>query len=365
LTERAGGKIAFLHPGRLDTPTGGYAYDRDLIAALERAGMEVEVHGLGDGYPFPDEATLDQAASVLSALPDGTLALVDGLAFGVLDAVVAPHARRLRLVALVHHPLAHESGLEPGEALLLEEAERRALALARHVVVTSSHTARALHEDFGVSGDRISVVEPALALALPPLRETEVPPAHGPRRLLCVGSLIARKDHGTLLSALARLADRSFHLDLVGSLELDPVHADQIADTIARLGLSDRVTLHGALPRDALETLYANADLFVLTTLYEGYGMVFAEAMAHGLPIVATGEGAVRNTIPEAAGIVCENGAVTDVATAIAGLLDDPQRQLDMGAAARAHAETLPDWDTQAARLLSVLGRILGPEEAK
>ena len=363
--EIGGGKIAFLHPGRLDTPTGGYAYDRDLIAALERAGVEVEVHGLGEGYPAPDEAALKQAADVLAALPDDTLTLVDGLAFGVLDAVAAPHAQRLRLVALVHHPLALESGLEPGEALLLEEAERRALALARHVVVTSHPTARALQNNFGVSEERVSVVEPALALPLPPLREAQVPPAHGPRRLLCVGSLIARKDHGTLLAALARLADRSFHLDLVGSLELDPVHADQVADTIARLGLADRVTLHGALPRDALETLYANADLFVLTTLYEGYGMVFAEAMAHGLPIVATGEGAVRDTVPDAAGILCENGAVTEVATAIADLLDDPQRRLDMGAAARAHSETLPDWDTQAARLLSALDQDPGVGEAR
>jgi glycosyltransferase involved in cell wall biosynthesis len=356
-------RIAFLHPGRLDTPTGGYAYDRDLIAALDRAGARVEVHGLGEGYPYPGEDELQQAGNVLAALADNTLTLVDGLAFGVLDTVAAPHAERLRLVALVHHPLAHESGLEPGDALLLQEAESRALALARHVVVTSRATAEALIDDFGVGEDRISVIEPALSLALPPLRETEVPPAHGPRRLLCVGSLIERKDHATLLSALARLADRSFHLDLVGSLELDPVHADHIADLVARLGLSDRVTLHGALPREALETLYANADIFVLTTLYEGYGMVFAEAMAHGLPIVATGEGAVRETVPAAAGIVCANGAVTEVATAIAELLDDPQRRIDMGSAARAHAEALPDWDTQAARLLHALEGVTGSDE--
>lgn len=347
--------IAFLHPGALDTPTGGYVYDRELIAALRRAGATITTVGLGDGYPAPGAAALAQAGAAFSELAPGTVAVVDGLAFGVLGEVAAAHAGHLRLIALVHHPLAHESGLDRHTAERLVEAERRALGLAAHVIVTSTATARALAASFGVAAERISVIEPALSLALP-ARGARAPRAPGsPHRLLSVGSLIPRKDHATLLDAVARLAGHDLRLDIVGSAELDPAHAARVADEIARRGLGDRVTLHGALPREALAALYADADLFVLTSLYEGYGMAFAEAMAHGLPVVATGAGAVRDTVPETAGRLCPVGDSAAIAAAIADLLDDANLRARLALAARAHAETLPTWDHQARRLLALL----------
>lgn len=355
----AAGRLAFLYPGRLETPTGGYVYDRELLAALAATGTQVSAATLGEGYPAPSPATLEAGAALLSGLADGEAVMIDGLAFGVMDAIAAPHARRLRLIALVHHPLAHESGLPPARAAELAASERRALALARHVVTTSPATAEAVIAGFGVPRAKVSVLEPGLALpALPSLPAARVRRPGEPFRLLSVGSLVPRKDHPTLLAALARIDDPAVTLDIAGSGELDPAHATKVRSQIERLGLSQRVRLHGALGRAALDALYAQADLFVLTTLYEGYGMAFVEAMAHGLPVVATGAGAVRDTVPAAAGILCEAGDAASVGAAIRRLAEDAALRQSMARAARAHAQGLPGWPDQARRLAALIAEI-------
>lgn len=352
----AAGRLTFLYPGRLETPTGGYVYDRELLAALAATGTQVTALTLGEGYPAPSPATLEAGAALLSGLADGAAVMIDGLAFGVMDAIAAPQARRLRLIALVHHPLAHESGLPPARAAELAASERRALALARDVVTTSPATAAAVTAEFGVPSAKVSVLEPGLVLPAPPVARVRRPGE--PFRLLSVGSLVPRKDHPTLLAALAQIDDPAVTLDIAGSGEFDPAHAASVRATIEQLGLSQRVRLHGALGRAALDALYAQADLFVLTTLYEGYGMAFVEAMAHGLPVIATGAGAVRDTVPAAAGILCEAGDAASVGAAIRRLAEDAALRQSLAQAARTHAQGLPGWPEQARRLAALIAEI-------
>lgn len=346
--------LTFLYPGDMSTPTGGYLYDRALIAALQRAGTEVETRSLGPGYPAPSPEVRARAARTLAALPDGRLTIIDGLACGVMAPELAPHASRLRLVSLLHHPLGHESGLDDAAARALIAAERAALAHMRHVVTTSAATARSVRETFDIAAGAVGVVEPGVGVvASAPAKEPR--DKDGPLRLLSVGSLIPRKDHATLLKAVDRLAPRDLRLDIAGSADLDPAHAGEIRALIARLGLEEKVVLHGALPREGLDALYRSADLFVLTTRYEGYGMAFVEAMAHGLPVIATGAGAVSDTVPETAGLVLPVGDVAAVADALARLADTPQDRHAFSLGALAHVAGLPDWDAQAVRFLNIL----------
>lgn len=353
-----GADLAFLYPGTLETPTGGYVYDRQLLAALRDIGIRADARSLGEGYPAPAPRVLAGAERMLAGLPDGRAVMIDGLAFGVMADVARPHAERLRLVALVHHPLAHESGIPAARATELLASERAALALARHVVTTSHATAAALAGGFKVSREHITVLEPGLSVEAVTDRPSSDRDDGRPLRLLAVGSLIPRKDYPTLLAAIARLSDRALRLDIVGSAALDPACAAGIEAEIGRLGLGARVRLHGALERGALDALYAEADIFTLTTLYEGYGMAFAEAMAHGLPVIATGEGAVRDTVPPPAGMVLATGDSGGVAEAIARLCDNAELRRDMARAARTHAASLPTWADQARRLADLLGRL-------
>lgn len=292
--------LALLLPGDIDTPTGGYLYDRRMVQELRARDWPVEVIALDASFPAPTPAALAQAERALAALPDGALVLADGLAFGAMPALAAAHGPRLRLVALVHHPLAHETGLEAARARQLHESERAALRQVRAVVVTSPETAATLQRDYAVAAAQIEVVEPGTDVPAPDSARRHAAPdantdthATTRLRLLCVATLAPRKGHELLLRALAAIepAHRP-RLDCLGSTTRDPAQAARLQDLVQRLGLAGDVWFHGECAPPAVAAAFAAADLFVLGSWYEGYGMAVAEAIACGLPVIATAGGA-------------------------------------------------------------------------
>src|SRR5229473_3772438 len=138
------GPLVLIVPGSLETVSGGYAYDRRMVAGLRDRGWSVAVQELDDSFPRPTSAAREQAARVLALIPGGSSVLIDGLALGAMPSEVEREAARLRLIALVHHPLAAETGLDRRTAVALEASERRALSAVSLVVVTSPATAAAL-----------------------------------------------------------------------------------------------------------------------------------------------------------------------------------------------------------------------------
>ena len=157
MVERA---ATFAVPGALDTPTGGYAYDRHVIAVLRELGWTIDVLDLGEGFPRPGKQGVDDAGMRLAQARPGHPIVIDGLALGVLPDIAARLCASHPLVALVHHPLAFESGLSPAEAQALHLSEKRALASARSVVTTSAATKDVLVAGYGVGAERITVVPP-------------------------------------------------------------------------------------------------------------------------------------------------------------------------------------------------------------
>ncbi|EAS49611.1 putative glycosyl transferase [Aurantimonas manganoxydans SI85-9A1] len=345
------GTLYFAIPGNLATRSGGYGYDRRMIAELGALGWQVEHLPLPDGFPQPDAAALAETAHLLAGLPDGALVLVDGLAFGAMPEIAAAEAERLRLVALVHHPLALETGLDPATAAWLAASERRALGFARKLVTTSPNTARELVANFAVADDRLAVVVPGTEAAVRAQGSGDVP------TILAVGSLIARKDHATLVDALARIRDLFWHCRVIGDETADPATAEALRFRIAELELGDRITLCGA--SDAIDREYAAADIFALASRYEGYGMVFAEALAHGLPIVGCAGGAVPEVVPETAGMLVPPGDVGGIAEALRLLLSQPERRRAMGDAACAAGRALPSWRQSAGTLSRILTKAM------
>ncbi len=343
--------LAFVVPGDLGTLTGGYRYDRRVIEGLRAGGWRVACHSLDRGFPAPSDEALRDAAEKLRAIPDGTLTVVDGLAYGAMPEIVAAHARRLRLVALVHHALADETGLAPAAAERLRHSERRALAAARRVIVPSPATARAVGA-LGVPAERIDVVEPGTDPA--PLAQGS---AGGVLGLLCVGAITPRKGQAVLVEALARIADRPWRLACVGSLERSRATVADLRHRIDALGLSGRIALTGEEGEDAIGAHYERADVFVLPSFHEGYGMVLAEALAHGLPIVSTRAGAIPDTVPQDAGRLVPPGDADALAGALAAVMDDPSLRGRLAAGARAARERLPSWEDACGRFAAALER--------
>jgi len=353
---RARSELSVVVPGDLETRTGGYAYDRRIIAGLRAAGWRVSVHSLDTSFPFPTSAARAQAASTLEAMPDGRLVLADGLALGALPDEIAPHAARLAVVALVHHPLALETGLAPDRAAALEASERRALASARAVVVTSRATATSLAR-YGVPPDRVSIVEPGTDPA--PLARSTFD-ADRPRAddltLLCVATLTPRKGHELLLDALAS-APRRWRLRCAGSTDRDEETAARVADRVRAHGVGDRVELLGDLDAAQLAVEYDRADLFVLATFHEGYGMAVAEALARGLPVIATATGAIADLVGRDAGIVVPPGDAAALASALDAALGDPSLRARFAAGARRVRARLPTWEDAALGMAGALER--------
>ena len=336
-------RVAFAVPGDLATPTGGYAYDRRMIAELERLGWQIDVVGLGDGFPRPSDAQRVTALAALMNIPAGRAVVIDGLALGVLPDAAQQVAVDRPLIALVHHPLAFESGLSPAQADAMRASERTALAPARRVIVTSPATARVLAAEFGVAESRIVVALPGND-PMPPAKAND----GGTIRLLAIGSIVPRKGFDVLIAALATLTDLPWHLTIAGDRTRTSKAAAQLDADIARLNLASRVTVLGAVPDERIAELYADADLFTLASRYEGYGMAFSEALARGIPVIATTAGAIPETVPADAGLLVPPDDIAAFAAALRHAISDPDERHCMAAAAREAALKLPTWQASA-----------------
>lgn len=340
--------VTFAVPGSLDQPTGGYRYDRMVIAALRGRGLNVDVVDLGDGFPRPSPETLAAVLPRLQRLPAGRRIVVDGLALGVLPEAAAALRESHRLIALVHHPLALESGLTEREAQALHSSERAALAVVRRVVVTSPATRRVLVAQYAVRADAITVAMPGAVRNLAARR-----PAGATVNLLAVGAVVPRKGYDVLVAALAALDGLDWQLVIAGDSKRDPATSGELAAQIARSGLQGRVVLAGAVSDEALEALYCNADVFVLASRFEGYGMAYAEAIAHALPVVGTTAGAVPETVPEGAGILVAPGDAAALGTALHAMVSSSRLREACARAAR--AAPLPTWEAVTQVFLDVL----------
>ncbi len=350
-------RVTLVYPGDLNTRTGGYLYDKKIVEGLRSAGedtqaWQVSLVSLQGDYPFPSESQLAEADAAFEDLSDGELVVVDGLAYSVMPDVIARHAHRLHLVALVHHPLALETGLSNAEALRLEQLETQALRHARHIITTSVLTANSL-EAYGVPAGKVTAVLPGTDSA--PLASQ----AHSDVfNLLCVATLTPRKAHSVLFDALATLTELPWHLHCAGSPHRHEETSSALLHQREQLGLRERISFVGELTDVELEAYYHQAHVFVLSSYHEGYGMVLSEAIARGLPIICSNAGAMPFTVPEGAGLLVPPGDSSKLAAALKRFMSDAQTRTQLKKAAMTAREHLPDWQSAATEFATVLQRV-------
>ncbi|MDQ7727026.1 glycosyltransferase [Halomonas sp. SpR8] len=323
--------------------TGGYLYDAHIVSALRDQGWEIDVVGLAGSFPDADDEASAALAQALASLSEHAAVVIDGLAMGALPNVVAQHAQRLDITALLHHPLGDELGLNEADQQRFHRSELTALASVARIIVTSHFTARRLPAlaalyDLPLKAS-VTVVEPGVAQA-------PISPAAAPGetlRLLCVATLTPRKGQDILVQALAGVAGDHWQCDCYGGAR-DPAFTQRVQHLIEQNGLQSRVQLHGECGSEMLEAAYRSAHALVLPSWYEGYGMVVTEALAHGLPVITTTGGALRDTLPEGAGLSVEPGDRAALQDALSRFCHDAElrHQLRHGAAQARSA--LSDW---------------------
>jgi glycosyltransferase involved in cell wall biosynthesis len=331
-------RLIFAIPGDLTLLTGGYGYARQILARLPGFGIDAVHCQLPGSFPNPSPKDLRKAVDAVNApVSPGDIALIDGLAYGAFSEA-AIHAINAPIVALCHHPLGLEAGLEPDRSRALIASETKALALAARIIVTSAHTARILDQDFRVHASRITVAPPGTEPA-PRAIGTGTPPS-----LLAVGSITPRKAFGVLAEALAGLKDLCWHLSIAGGTHHAPETAAELQRLIEALGLSSRIACLGELKGAALGHVFHCSDIFVSSSLYEGYGMALAEAMARGLPIVTTTGGAAAETVPDEAALKVSPGDIIALREALRLLISDAALRKRLADASWRAAQSLPRW---------------------
>lgn len=328
-------RAVFAIPGDMERRTGGFIYESTVLRTLRNLGHAIEHLRLPDGFPDPSPADIARAFDLLGAVPGDTPILLDGFIPGNVD---PEGLARLRapLVPVIHHPLGLETGLSAARAAFLLENEAASLAHATRIVVPSPHTAHILAGRLRVPRSRIVVAPPGFdapggqrSLAHPPV-------------ILSVGILAERKGHDVLIGALARLADLDWRARIVGATH-DHSVARALSRQVSEAGLDGRISFAGSLDDAGVQAEYARAGIFALASRYEGYGIVFGEAMKWGLPIVACDAGAVPDTVGDAGWLVPPDDPIA-FADALRRLLTDARARDGLAARAARAGATLPRW---------------------
>jgi len=344
----------FDDPGR---PTGGNIYDERVCAGLAEAGWDVLVTTIAGAWPVPCAGARADLARIVSAIPDSEAVLIDGLIASPSAAQLLSHAGRIRMTVLLHMPLATD--LHTRDDANARRSERVVLRAVAGVVVTSDWTRRQILARYAIPAHRVHVARPGVDRVAAPAR-----PVRG--HLISVGVLSRHKGQDLLVEALAELGDLDWHCALAGPLDRDPDFVGRLRTRIERLGYGHRVRITGILTGAVLSHAYTTADLLVAPSRSETYGMTVTEALAHGVPVIATDVGG----LPEALGFTSDGtrpgqlvppGDPAALAAALADWLGDEHHRRLLRAAARKRRSALPGWDHTTREITNALTAPSGP----
>jgi glycosyltransferase involved in cell wall biosynthesis len=330
-------------------PSGGNTYDRHLRRELGAQGWSADERAVAGFWDRPDRTSFAALEATLRQIPDDAVVLLDGLIASTAPEVLVAQASRLRLVVLVHMPLGHRPSDDDARA-----RERAALAAATAIVTTSAWTRRLLLDLYDLPPQRVGVARPGVEAA------AQAPGTEAGEALICVGAVSFDKGHDILLEALESIAALSWHCTCVGRLDRDPAFVEGIRRRPPAGGASERVSFPGPRSEAGLDRDYASADLLVSASRAETYGMVVTEALARGLPVVATEVGGLAEALGEDAagrrpGLLIAPEDPAALADALRAWLGDAALRARLRRAARERRRSLPAWSTTAAAVAEVL----------
>jgi glycosyltransferase involved in cell wall biosynthesis len=333
-------------------PSGGNTYDRRVCSGLRSLGWSVHEHAVPGSWPRTDAASFAALADAVERIPDEAAVLLDGLVASTAPELLVLQGRRLRLIVLVHMPLGHRPEADRAGDVLARE--REVLSAAAAVVTTSEWTRRRLLELYRLPADRVHVAQPGVDTA-----DLATGTAGGVA-LLCVAAVTFDKGHDVLLDALATISDLAWTCTCVGSLDRDPAFVEDIRRRSRDRGLDGRVELTGPRTAADLERSYAAADLLVLASRAETFGMVVTEALARGLPVVAAEVGGLTEALGYGAqgarpGLLVAPDDAAGLGAALRAWLGDGELRARLRRAARERRESLPGWSGTTSTIADVL----------
>ena len=346
-------ELHFVVPDAIDDParpSGGNRYDRELSRGLASTGWSVREHPVPGFWSQPDATSFATLDRVVQGIPDDALVLFDGLVASTAPEVLLPQARRLRLAVLVHMPFGHRAD----DARAREGA---VLSAAAAVITTSEWSRGRLLALYSLAADRVHVATPGVDSA-----DLAAGSAAG-ASLLCVATVTRDKGYDVLLDALAGLTDLAWDCTCVGSLERDTAFVELLRSRSLDGGLSERVSFPGVRIGADLDRTYISADLLVSASRAETYGIVVIEALARGVPVVATDVGGVVEALGHGAdgvrpGLLVPPEEPAALGAALRAWLDDGELRTRLRRAAHERRDSLPSWSATTSAVARLLARV-------
>lgn len=344
-------RVRFLVPGNIRHNSGGNVYNARLTEGLQSLGIPVEVLAVDGAWP---DAGNDERRRLGSLLERGepetegksvTVTVVDGLiACGAAGELEAAAAAGCGAWILLHMPF-------PDHA----DGERRALQAAAGVICSSTSAAQHVREAYGL----------AAKVTLPGTDSAPVAAGSEPEHIISVAALLPNKCQLLLVEALAKLQDLAWTASLVGTDGVDPAYAAEVRAAISSHGLGHRIRLTGQLVGNALTHEWNRADLSVLVSRAESFGLVVTESLAHGTPVIVRAGTGAEEALGLAALPILPGTAVDlagsesepeILAAALRNWLSDPELRADWRTAALAARDHLPGWESAARNVAAILG---------
>ena len=346
-------KIHFIIPGELEQLTGGYIYDRKIINGLSGKGYRVFIHNPGNDFPFPSRESLDKCNKIFDSIEPGEPVIIDSLALGPAKAIISFFADRNPMVALIHLPLFMNPSFNEKEKNFFRLQETGALSKMRVIIAVSRHTKQIICE-CGINPSKIEVISPRAES----LKRKENYPA-APRNLLCVANYTSNKGHSMLIEALFNLENSDWILRCFGDKTRESDYFAKLQQTVNSYGLENRILLNGPLPHEALPEVYLSSDLFILPSEYESYSMVLAEALVHGVPVVAAKAGGIPEVVPEGAGILFKPRNINSLQAAINDVIRNIGLYENLCKKAAGYYKSAYSWNKNVDRFEQILESII------
>ena len=345
--------VYFLITGDIHSLTGGYLYNMHMINGLKGNGHTVNV--FGTHWQWKDSDSLENICRHhLENLPHGSIVIVDSLILAYLHLIAQEFGDRLKFLGLIHLPASYN--ILSGEHGKLADEELTALYHMRQVIVTGRFTFDLLC-NVGLNPARIRLVEPGTEHFPRKKRYKPVP-----SELLCIANYSALKAQDVLIRALYGLTAWNWSLHIYGDTERDKEYTEVVRSLIQQLKMEHRIIMHGIVERHEISTVFLNADLFLMPSLFESYGMAITESLAHGIPVVTTSAGNIPYTVPAGMGLLTEPGNEEQLEDAIRSLFNDRLKYSNLCAAASQYFKQVRSWEQAVADFEMIIREMMNDE---
>lgn len=341
-------------PAVAEVPSGGDVYNRRAAQGLHALGWQVRTAVVPGSWPHPDRIALRTLRDALAALPDGALVLLDGIIACCAPEILIPHAHRLRTVVLVHLPLARELGLPAETARDLHRREGETLRGVGMAVVPSRWVAGHITREHDLRHTAVRVVAPGVDPA------PVAPGFDGATNLLSLAAVTPTKGQDLIVDGLARVGDLDWHWRGVGARQRAPAFVSLLEQRISEHGIGEHAELPGPRVDRELAAALATADLLVVGSRTETFGMVITEALARGVPVVAFAVGGIPEALGKDSGgsvpgMLVQPEDPAALADALRVWLENPLRRSRLRASALDRRGILNSWEDTARRLADAL----------